>query len=247
MVIIFLKRPSMLTDLIELRRRLLSVLMVFILAFLVCFMNAKPLFHWVIQPFLSTLPVSSEMIAIHITSPLLTPIKLALNTALFITAPMLLFQIWRFAYPGLYRSERFYLLLLTAGSLCLFALGSLFCFYIVLPLMLQFFVAAIPEGVRLLPEISVAVDFITRMILLFGFAFQIPLLCFFLVRTEVVDTETLKKIRPYVIVSAFTLGMLLTPPDVLSQILLAIPLCLLYESGILLTALVNRGAKKQPV
>jgi len=183
---------------------------------------------------MQALPSQDSLIATQITSPLLTPIKLAADAAILGTAPFALLQAWRFASPGLYQHEKATIRWGIIGSMLLYCAGVLFCFYLVLPFMLQFFVHAVPTGVRLMPDMTYAIDFITRMLLLFGLCFQVPLLCLLCVRLQLVQLTTLKTMRPYIIVAAFTLGMLLTPPDVLSQIMLAIPLCMLYETGIIL-------------
>lgn len=229
----------MLNHLIELRRRLLFISVVFLALFLLFFYFSSALFSQLVAPLLQALPGHESLIATQITAPLVIPIKLAADVAILCTAPYALLQIWLFVAPGLYRGERHSLGFAICGSMLLFGMGILFCFYIVLPFMLQFFAQAVPKGVRLMPDITYAIDFITHMLLLFGLCFQVPLLCFFLVFLGLVDISLLKKIRPYIIVSAFTIGMLLTPPDVLSQIMLAVPLCLLYELGIILAMFVR--------
>lgn len=226
----------MVNHLLELRRRALYVIVIFFCFFLLFFYFANDLFHALVKPLLDALQNNDSLIATQITSPVLTPLKLAADAAMLCTAPFALWQTWRFIAPGLYRHERYNLRGAMITSLLLFCLGILFCFYIVLPFMFQFFAKAVPLGVRLMPDMAYALGFITRMMLLFGFCFQVPLLCLTLVRLQWVDVELLKKVRPYVIVAAFTVGMLLTPPDVFSQIMLALPLCLLYELGILLAA-----------
>lgn len=229
----------MLTHLLELRRRTLYVLMVFLGLFFLFFFFAPTLFHQLMTPLLHVLPLPDPLIATQITTPLFIPIKLAADAALLCTAPYALLQLWRFAAPGLYQRERFTLRWAILTSIALFIVGVLFCFYVILPFMLQFFAKAVPSGVRFMPDITSAVDFITRMLMLFGLCFQVPLVCLFLVYIQLVNVATLKKIRPYVIVAAFVIGMLLTPPDVLSQVMLAVPLCLLYELGIVLAGVVG--------
>jgi len=224
----------MLSHLLELRRRGLQTFICFGALFLLFFFLANDLFHALITPLLRVLPEQEGLIAIHITSPVLTPLKLAADAAMLLTAPFALFHLWRFISPGLYQNEQKTLRGTLIFSLFLFLAGILFCFYLVLPFMFHFFVQALPVGVRFMPDMAYALDFITRMLLLFGFCFQVPLICMVFVRLKIIDVMTLKKIRPYIIVGAFVLGMLLTPPDVLSQIMLALPLCLLYELGILL-------------
>ena len=223
--------------LLEIRRRMMYVLVIFVLLFILFFLLAQPLFQIGISPLLPIL--KDTLIATEITSPIVLPITLAGDMALLCTAPFVLLQLWYFIAPGLYVHERRCLRWAMVGSLVLFLLGVLFCFYIILPLMLQLFVASVPAGVRFMPDMANAVGFITRMLLLFGICFQVPLFCFFLAYLGVVNRKTLQTIRPYVIIMAFTLGMLLTPPDVMSQIMLAVPLCLLYEFGIVLTYLIS--------
>lgn len=226
----------MLSHLLECRRRLLQILTCYILLFAIFFLIAPNLFHAITYPLLKVLPANDSLIATQVTTPLLTPIKLAADAALLCTAPYALLHAWLFVSPGLYSRERRQLWWAIVGSQLLFISGLLFGFYGVLPYMFSFFVRAMPTGVRLMPDMGMAVDFMTRMLLIFGLCFQIPLVCFLLVRLNLVSLATLKIVRPYVIVMAFTLGMLLTPPDVLSQIILAVPLCLLYEAGIFLAS-----------
>ncbi len=240
LVVYDLIKRFMLNHLLELRRRTIHVIAVFVGLCLLFFFLAPNLFHQLISPLLHVLPLQDPLIATQLTTPLLIPIKLAADAAMLCTAPYALLQIWYFASPGLYRRERHSLRFAIIGSMLLFCTGVLFCFYVVLPFMLQFFAHAVPVGVRLMPDISYAVDFITRMLLLFGLCFQVPLMCLLFVRLQLTQVSTLKAIRPYVIVAAFTMGMLLTPPDVLSQIMLAVPLCLLYELGIFLAIFVEK-------
>ena len=222
----------MLSHLLECRRRLLQVFACFILLFSVFFFIAPNLFHRIVLPLLNVLPANDSLIAMQITTPFMTPIKLAADAAILCTAPFALLHLWLFAAPGLYQRERKQLSWATAASLLLFLCGILFGFYLVLPFMFSFFAHAVPTGVRLMPDMGYVVDFITRMLLIFGLCFQVPLVCVVLVRLQVLNIATLKAIRPYVIVVAFILGMVLTPPDVVSQIMLAVPLCILYEMGI---------------
>jgi len=232
----------MLTHLIELRRRILYVVVAFLALFLLFFFFAPNLFHQLVSPLLRVLPTHDPLIATHITTPLLIPIKLAADAAILCTTPYALLQIWWFASPGLYLRERSTLRWAILGSILLFVMGVLFCFYVVLPFMLQFFAQAVPIGVRFMPDITYAVDFITRMLMLFGICFQVPLVCVFLVYLQLIRIATLKRVRPYVIVAAFIIGMLLTPPDVLSQVMLAVPLCILYELGIVLALCIAKNS-----
>jgi sec-independent protein translocase protein TatC len=224
----------MLNHLLELRRRGLYTLICFGILFLFFFFLANDLFQALVTPLLHTLSAQDSLIATHVTSPIFTPLKLAADAAMLLSTPFALFQFWRFISPGLYKKEQRILRITLILSLFLFLAGVLFCFYLVLPLMFHFFAHSLPKGVRYMPDIGYAVDFITHMLLIFGLCFQVPLICFVLVRLKIIEVMTLKKIRPYVIVSAFIVGMLLTPPDVFSQIMLAVPLCFLYETGLVL-------------
>ncbi len=224
----------MITHLLELRRRAIYTLWCFAILFLIFFFIAGDLFYALMSPLLSVIPNEDGLIATHITSPMVTPLKLAANAAMLLSAPFALFHLWRFVSPGLHQHEKKQFRGAITLSILFFLAGLLFCFYLILPFMFQFFVHALPKGVRFMPDIGYALDFITRMLLLFGFCFQVPLITLILVRFNLTTVTTLKKIRPYVIVGAFIIGMLLTPPDVLSQLVLALPLCFLYELGILL-------------
>lgn len=224
----------MVTHLLELRRRVIHTLGCFAVLFLLFFLIAGELFHAFMSPLLSVLPSEDGLIATHLTSPMVTPLKLAANAAMLLSAPIALYHLWRFVSPGLHLHEKRQFRGAVTLSVLFFFVGLLFCFYLILPFMFQFFVHALPKGVRFMPDIGYALDFITRMLLLFGFCFQIPLITLILVRCNLITVINLKQIRPYVIVGALIIGMLLTPPDVLSQLMLALPLCFLYEVGILL-------------
>lgn len=224
----------MLSHLLELRRRAILTLLIFTGFFCFFFLYRNTLFSVLVGPLLNALPNHQSLITTEISASVFLPLSLAANTALLSTAPMALFHFWRFIMPGLYPNELKALQGMFIASLGFFAVGLLFCFYIVLPFMFQFFVSNVPSGVTMMPDIGHCYDFITRMLLLFGLIFQLPLVCLGLVRLQCLDLASLQKARPYVIVGAFVIGMLLTPPDVLSQVLLALPLCVLYELGILL-------------
>lgn len=231
----------MLNQLLEIRQRALIVLSVFVVLFILCFFYANTLFHVLVSPLLRALPRPHSLIATQVTASVLIPLHLAAMTAMIGSTPVALFHFWRFLMPALYPHERYQLRRMIGLSLALFALGLLFCFYVVLPFMFQFFMNVAPSDVKMMPDMSYAVDFITKMLFLFGACFQIPLFCLVLVRLQWLDVSRLRAIRPYIIVMAFILGMLLTPPDVFSQIMLAIPLCLLYELGILLCSWETRA------
>lgn len=226
----------MIQHLLELRKLALQILIGFGLLFLLFFYYSDSLFLMLAKPLLLSLPPHSSLIATQVTTPVFTPIKLATNAALVFSTPLALIQLWRFVSPGLYKNERHLLAQTLCISLLLFLTGILFCFYLVLPFMFQIFAHSLPQNVHFMPDMAYALDFVCWMLLLFGGCFQVPLICVIIVHLQLIDLQTLKDIRPYVIVGAFIIGMLLTPPDVFSQIMLAVPLCLLYEFGILLSA-----------
>jgi sec-independent protein translocase protein TatC len=227
----------MLSHLLELRRRLIYIFCLYVALFAVFYYFSESVFNVLMMPLLQALPEKGGLIASEITSPLLTPLKLGANCAFIISFPFALYQMWRFLSPGLYSREKETLRFTILLSILLFLAGALFCFYFVLPYMMQFFANSVPANVRYFPDMTNTLDFITRMLIIFGLCFQVPLLCYFCVRINLLELKTLKNIRPYIIVGAFVVGMLLTPPDVISQIMLAIPLCLLYELGIVLALL----------
>lgn len=230
----------MIEHLLELRRRFIIVLLIFTTVFVLLYCCSSFVFESIVSPLIQLLPRETGLVATQITMPILLPLSLSADLALLCTTPFALFHLWRFAAPGLYRHEQKGIGITVITSLVLFILGALFCFYGVLPYVFQLFVKAVPSGVRYMPDMASAVDFITRMIMLFGLCFQVPLVCVLLIKTGLMDIATLKKARPYWIVIAFILGMLLTPPDVLSQVTLAIPLCLLYELGVIMAVLMCR-------
>src|SRR3989338_82572 len=224
----------MLTHLLELRSRALQSLGVFFALFVICFIKANTIYTWLVQPLTQQLSQQEGLIATEITSALFTPLQLAFNLALLGTTPFLLYQLWRFITPGLYRHEKSPFRFLLITSLGLFISGLLFCFYLILPFMFQFFIQALPPTVKLMPDMANTLRFITRMLLTFGLCFQVPLFCYLAVYSSLTTVASLLEIRHYAIVLAFIIGMILTPPDVLSQIMLALPLWGLYEIGILI-------------
>lgn len=224
----------MLEYLLELRQRLVYVVIFFVAVFACYFYFAIPVYQLAMTPLLKTMASGQKLVATQITSPLLTPLALAGDFSLLTTTPFLLWQIWCFVAPALYQRERKLVRYSIGFSLGLFVLGVFFCYFVVLPFIFQFLLGAVPSSVTMMPDMTTTLAFIMRMLLLFGLSFQIPLVCVLLTEMGILNYAILRKIRPYVIVAAFTLGMLLTPPDVLSQVMLAIPLWLLYECGIFL-------------
>jgi sec-independent protein translocase protein TatC len=221
--------------LIEVRKRLLRCLLVLGALVLILFPFANPLYTTLAQPLLKHLPNGSHMIATQVASPLIAPLKLTIVIAVLIAIPFLLYQIWAFVAPGLYKQEKRFVGPLLLASSALFYIGVAFAYFLVLPIIMQFFVQTAPAGVVVMTDISSYLDFVLQMFLAFGITFEVPLIVLLLIRTGIVDHQTLVNQRPYIIIGAFVVGMLLTPPDVFSQILLAVPLCLLFELGLLLS------------
>ena len=211
----------MLQHLIEIRRRLLRFLLVLLFVFLILFYFAGDLYSLIAAPLLAYLPKGDSLIAIGVSSTIFAPMKLTLVCALLLSVPVLLYELWGFIAPGLYQHERRWVLPLLLVSTLLFAAGLLFAYYLVLPLVFRFLLHYVPVGVRLMPDISYYLSFVIKLLFAFGFAFEVPVVVMLLVATRVTTCERLARVRPTIIVLAFVLGMLLTPPDVVSQVLLA--------------------------
>ncbi|MFZ1576585.1 MAG: twin-arginine translocase subunit TatC [Chromatiaceae bacterium] len=225
------EQPFM-SHLVELRDRLLHMVMAIGIALVVLFPFANEIYTFIAEPIRAQLPEGSTMIATQVASPFMTPFKLALVSAVFVAMPYLLFQLWGFVAPGLYQHEKRFAMPLLASSICLFYLGMAFAYYLVFPLIFAFFTATTPEGVAQMPDITYYLDFVLKLFFAFGVSFQIPIATILLVALGMTTAESLADKRPYVIVGCFIVGMLLTPPDVISQTLLAVPMWMLYEAGI---------------
>jgi sec-independent protein translocase protein TatC len=225
----------LLYHLIELRDRLLRVVLVVAVVFVVLIPFSNTLFTLLSGPLLAHMPEGGSMIAIEVASPFLIPFKLTLFLALFIAIPYVLYQLWSFVAPGLYRHERRLVVPLLASSTVLFYTGATFAYFVVFPLVFAFFTAAAPEGVSVMTDISRYLDFVLTLFFAFGAAFEVPVVTVLLVWTGMTTQAALREKRPYVIVGAFVVGMLLTPPDVISQTLLAVPVWLLFELGLFLS------------
>ena len=218
--------------LIELRDRLLRVVLLVAVIFLVLLPFSNYLFRALSGPLTAHLPEGSSMIAIEVASPFLIPFKLTLVLALFLAMPVVLYQLWAFIAPGLYKHERRLIVPLLVSSTFLFYAGAAFAYFVVFPLVFAFFTATAPEGVSVMTDISRYLDFVLALFFAFGAAFEVPIVTVLLVWTGMATQQGLREKRPYVIVGAFVVGMLLTPPDIISQTLLAIPIWLLFELGI---------------
>ena len=228
-----LAEGTLLSHLIELRSRLLIIAISVVVVFICMLPFSRDIFTIVSEPLREVLP-GNAMIATAVASPLLTPFKLTFFAALFIVMPIVLFQIWTFIAPGLYKNEKRFAVPLFMTSVVLFYLGISFAYFVVFPLMFSFFASVAPEGVEVQTDIAQFLDFITTIVFAFGVAFEVPIATVLVVWAGLTDTKKLGKARPYVFLMAFIAGMFLTPPDVISQTLLAVPVYLLYELGIIM-------------
>lgn len=222
----------LISHLVELRSRLIRSVMAILLVFLALIYFSNNIYDFVAQPLLSQLPAGTSMIATDVATPFITPIKLTLVVSFFVTIPYLLYQAWAFIAPGLYQHERRLVMPLVASSAVLFYGGMAFAYYVVFPLVFGFFTSTAPAGVTVATDIASYLDFVLTLFFAFGVAFEIPVATILLCWTGVTSPASLREKRPYVIVGVFVVGMLLTPPDVFSQTLLAIPMWGLWELGL---------------
>lgn len=229
------QESSFVSHLIELRTRLIHALVGMLVIFLPLAPFANDIYSLLAQPLLVHMPEGTSMVAIEVISPFLTPLKLTLMLSVFISIPWIFYQIWLFVAPGLYQHEQRIAVPLVAASTGLFYMGMLFAYFIVMPLIFQFLTATAPEGVAVMTDISKYLDFVLTLFFAFGVAFQIPIATFLLVKTGVSTPQKLAEKRPYIIVGAFVVGMILTPPDIISQTLLALPMWLLFEIGLIMS------------
>ncbi len=230
------KEMPLIAHLLELRDRLLRMVLSVILVFFALIYWANNIYLLLSEPLLVNLPENSSMIATDIISPFLTPFKMTAVLSVFIAMPYILHQAWGFVSPGLYRHEKRFAYPLLFSSILLFYSGLAFAYFVVFPLAWAFLTAAGPEGIQVLPDISSYLDIVIKMFFAFGIAFEIPVATILMIWSGLTSVESLKKKRPYVIVTVFVVGMLLTPPDVISQILLAVPMWLLFEIGLFFAA-----------
>jgi sec-independent protein translocase protein TatC len=228
---------TFISHLVELRTRLIRVFSVLLLGFLPCSFFARELYSLLANPLLEKLPQGGQMIATAVATPFFIPMKVALMTAFLMTLPHTLYQIWAFVAPGLYTHEKRLFLPLVFASSILFFIGMSFAYFAVLPLVFEFIIYFAPEGVAVMTDIGEYLGFVLSMFLAFGITFEVPVFVIVLIRTGIVPIAKMKAIRHYVLVGAFVIGAIFTPPDVISQFLLAVPLYLLYELGIILANL----------
>ncbi len=238
-----LAEGTLISHLLELRDRLLRSIIAVGIAFVPCMYFSNELFAFVEQPLLSKLPQGANLIATGVMTPFTTPFKLSFFAGVLLAMPYVIYQLWAFVAPGLYRNERRFAVPLLVSSILLFYVGIGFAFYFVFPVMFQFFVSTTPRGVAMMTDINQYLDFVLTMFFCFGLAFEVPVAVVLLVIMGMVKVESLKKNRGYVLLGIFILAAFLTPPDAISQCSLAIPMYLLYEAGILMAAVLSRGKR----
>lgn len=233
---------TFIAHLIELRTRLMNSLVALLLVFVCLFPWAANLYAWLARPLLAKLPKGAQMIATDVTTPFFIPLKVAMMAAFLIALPYILYQIWRFVAPGLYAHEKRLIVPLIVASTLLFFCGMSFAYFVVFPVVFGFITASAPIGVAVMTDIDKYLSFVLSMFMAFGLTFQVPVVVVLLVRMGVVSVEKLREIRPYIVVGAFVVGAIFTPPDVVSQFMLAMPLWLLYEAGIVVASWVGHKA-----
>lgn len=242
---------SFMSHLVELRDRLLRCAIALIAVFGLLFYWARDLYAFLAQPLLAKLPAGGQLIATEVTAPFFVPIKVTMMAAFVIALPYLLYQIWAFVAPGLYAHEKKLVVPLIISSTLLFLCGMAFAYFLVFPVVFTFIIQVAPEGVAVMTDISKYLDFVLTLFLAFGVTFEVPVAVVILVRMGMVSVAKLREIRPYVIVGAFVIGAIFTPPDVVSQVMLAVPLWVLYEIGIFVAQWVGKSAaaetKSDPV
>jgi sec-independent protein translocase protein TatC len=229
-------QQTFITHLLELRDRLLHAAIAWIVVFVCLFPFANDLYSLLAEPLLSKMPAGGQMIATEVVTPFFVPIKVAMMTAFLIAMPYILYQIWAFIAPGLYRHEQKIIMPLVAASVVLFLCGMAFAYFLVFPVVFGFIIGIAPVGVAVMTDINKYLDFVLTLFMAFGVTFEVPIVVIALALMGVVQIEQFKEGRPYVIVGAFVIGAIFTPPDVISQIMLAVPLWLLYEAGVLIAA-----------
>ena len=225
-------KNSFIPHLLELRNRLTKILLFVLVIFILLIPFSGQIYNILSIPLLNALPQGSEMIAIDVASPFLIPFKLVIYLSIFIVIPYILYHLWSFIAPGLYSHEKKLIFPLIVSSSILFYLGAAFAYFVVFPLIFVFFIGIAPTDVAVMTDIGRYLDFVIALFFAFGFSFEVPIITVLLITSGITTKDKLRSKRPYIIVGAFTLGMLLTPPDVISQILLALPMWLLYELGL---------------
>ena len=234
---------TLISHLLELRTRLMRAFLAVILLFIPCAYYSNQLFEWMSHPLLQQLPAHSVLISTSITAPFTAPLKLAFVVALVGAMPYVLYELWAFVAPGLYRHEQNFAVPLLVSSVILFYVGVAFAYYLVMPLIFGFFVSTTPHGVQLMADISVYMEFVLVLLFSFGVAFEVPVVVVLLTLTGLVKVEQLRAARGYVVIGIFIVAAVLTPPDPLSQVMMAGPMWLLYELGLIFARILNSGSK----
>ncbi len=225
---------GLMEHLAELRDRLMWIVLVILVAFLILFAFSEDIFSFAAEPLLAQMPEGTSMIATGVTSPFLVPLKLALLLSVLLTIPHTLHQIWGFIAPGLYKHEKRLAVPLLTSSILLFYCGIAFAHFLILPILFDFFLGVTPAGVEVMTDIGQYLDFVIAIFFAFGLAFEIPVATFLLIAAGATTPKRLATKRPYIVVGAFVIGMLITPPDVISQTLLAVPMLFLFEAGLIM-------------
>ena len=235
---------SLIAHLIELRSRVLKAVVSVFVVFLCLVYFAQDLYHWLATPLLEALPDNAQMIATDVASSFFAPFKLTIVLSFFIAIPMVLYQVWGFVAPGLYQNEKRLVAPLLLSSTLLFYAGMTFAYYVVFPLVFAFFTSVAPEGVVNNTDITSYLDFVLKMFFAFGLSFEIPIAIVLMCWTGMTTPAALRQKRPYIIVGVFVVGMLLTPPDIISQTLLAVPMWILFEFGVIVGGIYTRKASE---
>jgi sec-independent protein translocase protein TatC len=238
-----LAEGTLISHLLELRDRLIRALAAVVVVFLPCAYYSNDIFSFIAQPLIEKLPKGASLIATSVIAPFVAPLKLSFYVALILAMPIVLYQIWAFVAPGLYKHERRFAVPLLISSILLFFVGIAFAYFAVFPVIFQFFTHTAPKGVVMMTDINQYMDFVLTMFFAFGVAFEVPVAVVLLVATNVIGIDKLKKSRGYVLIAIFVVAAVLTPPDALSQCMMAVPMWLLYEGGILMARLMTRGRR----
>ena len=240
-----LAEGTLVSHLLELRDRLMKSMLAVLIVFLPCAYFSNQIFTFVARPLLAKLPKGTTLIATSITTPFMTPFKLSFFVSIFIAMPVLLYHVWAFIAPGLYRHEKRFAGPLLFSSVLLFYLGVVFAYFVVFPIMFAFFASTTPVGVTMMPDIDAYLSFILTLFLCFGVAFEVPIAVVLLTTTGLVRIEKLTESRGYVLIAIFVIAAILTPPDAISQCIMAIPMYLLYEAGLIMARIMLKMQRDQ--
>jgi sec-independent protein translocase protein TatC len=241
-----LAEGTLISHLLELRDRLIRALAVVLVMFIPCAIFSNEIFTFVAQPLIDKLPKGGQLVATSVISPFMTPFKLSLFVALLLAIPYVLWQVWAFVAPGLYKHEKRFAIPLVLSSIVLFYTGAAFAYAFVFPVMFEFFANTTPAGVTMMTDISNYLDFVLTMIFAFGVAFEVPIAVVLLVISGIVSLEKLRRARGFVLIGIFVIAAFLTPPDAISQSIMAVPMYLLYEGGLIMARILLRMRRQIP-